>query len=141
MQDYYKRTFFSKTDEYDFRSETQPELVIIALGTNDTPKYLTNGVANENIGILKQGITNMLTLVREKNPNAKILWAYGMMDVRISNVYKETVETFNQTDGNTYYTMINRNDCTGAAGHPTPEGHTKNAQEYINFIDNNIWTD
>lgn len=141
MQDYYKRTFFSKTDEYDFRSETQPDLVIIALGTNDTPKYLTNGVANENIGILKQGITNMLTLVREKNPNAKILWAYGMMDVRISNVYKETVETFNQTDGNTYYTMINRNDCTGAAGHPTPEGHTKNAQEYINFIDNNIWTD
>lgn len=141
MQDYYKRTFFSRTDEYDFEGETEPDLVIIALGTNDTPKYLTNGVANENIGILKQGITNMLTLVREKNPNAKILWAYGMMDVRISNVYKETVETFNQTDGNTYYTMINRNDCTGAAGHPTPEGHTKNAQEYITFIDNNIWTD
>ncbi|MEE1025717.1 MAG: GDSL-type esterase/lipase family protein [Acutalibacteraceae bacterium] len=141
MQDYYKRTFFSKTDEYDFQRETQPDLVIIALGTNDTPKYLTNGVANENIGILKQGITNMLTLVRVKNPNAKILWVYGMMDVRISNVYKETVETFNETDGNTYYTMINRNDCTGEAGHPTPTGHTKNAQEYINFIDNNILTD
>ena len=141
MQDYYKKAFFSKDGTYDFATETEPDLVIVALGTNDTPTYNTNNVPNDNVDVLKQGIKNMLTLVREKNPNAKILWAYGMMATNISSVYKEAVEEWNQTDGNAYYTMISRNDCTGSGGHPTPNGHTLNAQEYINFIDNYIWVD
>jgi len=141
MQDYYKKAFFSKDGTYDFATETEPDLVIVALGTNDTPTYNTNNVPNDNVDVLKQGIKNMLTLVREKNPNAKILWAYGMMATNIASVYKEAVEEFNATDGNTYYTMISRNDCTGSGGHPTPNGHTLNAQEFINFIDNYIWVD
>ena len=95
----------------------------------------------ENQDVLKQGVKDMLAAVRAKNPNAKILYAYGMMDVWIPEVYKEAVEEFNATDGNTYYTMINRNDCTGAGGHPTPDGHSLNAEEYIRFIENNIWVD
>ena len=79
MQDYYQKAFFSKSDAYDFSTETEPDLVIVALGTNDTPTYNENNVPNENVGVLKQGIKNMLTLVRAKNPNAKILYAYGMM--------------------------------------------------------------
>ena len=141
LQDYYQKLFFSKDGAYDFSTETEPDLVIVALGTNDTPTYNTNNVPNDNVDVLKQGIKNMLTLVREKNPNAKILWAYGMMATNIASVYKEAVEEFNATDGNTYYTMINRHDCTGSGGHPTPNGHTLNAKEYINFIENNIWVD
>ena len=134
LQDYYQNTYYSKVSPYDFATETEPDLVIVALGTNDTPTYNTNNVPNDNVDVLKQGIKDMLTLVREKNPNAKILWAYGMMATNISSVYKEAVEEFNATDGNTYYTMISRNDCTGSGGHPTPNGHTLNAKEYINFI-------
>lgn len=141
MQDYYQKAQYSKDGAYDFSTETEPDIVIIALGTNDTPTYNTNGVPSENVGILKQGITDMLTLVRAKNPNATIIWAYGMMATNIASVYKETVEAFGETDGNTYYTLINRNDCTGQSGHPTPAGHTANAKEYINFIENNILTD
>ena len=136
MKERYLKTFFSKDGDYDFSAETEPDLVVVALGTNDTPTYLT-----ENQDVLKQGVKDMLAAVRAKNPNAKILYAYGMMDVRIPEVYKEAVEEFNATDGNTYYTMINRNDCTGAGGHPTPNGHSLNAKEYVNFIENNIWVD
>ncbi len=141
MQDYYQQAFFSKDNAYDFSTETKPDLVIVALGTNDTPTYNTDNVPNDNVGVLKQGIKDMLTLVRQKNPNAKILWAYGMMATNISSVYKEAVEEWNATDGNAYYTMINRNDCNGDGGHPTPNGHTLNTEEYITFIDNNIWVD
>lgn len=35
----------------------------------------------ENQDVLKQGVKDMLAAVRAKNPNAKILYAYGMMDV------------------------------------------------------------
>lgn len=141
MQDYYKKAFFSKAGDYNFAGETKPDLVIIALGTNDTPTYNTNNVPNENVGVLKQGIKDMLALVRKNNPDATILWAYGMMATNISSVYKDAVTEFNATDGNTYYTMINRNDCTGSGGHPTPDGHTLNAKEFVAFIENNIWKD
>ena len=63
--------------------EALPE-IDLALGTNDTPTYNTNNIPNDNVGILKQGIKDMLTLVRSKNPNATILWAYGMMATNIS---------------------------------------------------------
>ena len=145
LQDYYQRTLYtSSTSVYDFSAETKPDLVVVALGTNDTPTYLTkdeNGktVTADNVGVLKQGIIDMLTLVRKNNPDAAILWAYGMMEQRISSVYKTTVEEFAATDGNTFYTLIGRNDCTGSGGHPTPNGHTLNANEYITFIEGNIW--
>lgn len=141
MKDRYLKQYYSKDGAYDFSTETEPDLVVVALGTNDTPTYNTNNVPNDNVDVLKQGIKDMLATVRSKNPNAVILWAYGMMATNISSVYKEAVEEFNATDGNTYYIMINRNDCTGAGGHPTPNGHSLNAKEYINFIENNIWVD
>ena len=106
--------------------------MVIALGTNDTPSYNA-----ENIDVLKAGITNLLTLVREKNPNATIIWAYGMMATNLASDYKAAVEAFAASDGNTYYTLINRNYCDGASGHPTPEGHAKNAEELISFINAN----
>jgi lysophospholipase L1-like esterase len=135
LQDYYQRALYtSSTSVYDFSAETKPDLVVVALGTNDTPSYL-----NGNQEVLANGIKNMLTLVRKNNPNAAILWAYGMMDTRIDSVYKNAVNEFAATDGNTFYTLIGRNDCTGSGGHPTPNGHTLNANEYIAFIEGNIW--
>ena len=144
MYDEYQNLYFGNTEvKYDFASRTEPDVVVIALGANDTPAYITKDENNktvpaDNIDVLKQGITNMLTMVRSKNPNAKIVWVYGMMEVRINSVYEETVKAFAETDGNTYYTMINRNDCNGQGGHPTPEGHTANAKELISFLENGI---
>lgn len=130
LPDYYTRTFYSKADTaWDFSAEDEPDIVVIALGTNDTPSYTA-----ANIDVLKAGITDLLTLVREKNPNATIIWAYGMMATNLASDYKAAVEAFAASDGNTYYTLINRNHCDGDNGHPTPEGHKKNAEELISFI-------
>ena len=141
MKDYYLYNKNVAEQPYDFSTETEPDLVIVSLGTNDTGVYYsTDGKIDEQEEAqLKQGIKDLLTAVREKNPNAKILYAYGMMDVRRPEIYESAVNEFNVTDGNTYYTMISRNDCTGYGGHPTPDGHTLNANEYISFIEENIW--
>ncbi|MBQ3088840.1 MAG: DUF4886 domain-containing protein [Clostridia bacterium] len=144
MYDEYQNLYYGNTDvKYDFESRTEPDVVVIALGANDTPAYMAkdeNGktIPAENIDVLKQGITDMLTMVRSKNPNAKIVWVYGMMEVRLASVYENTVKEFAETDGNTYYTLISRHDCNGQGGHPTPDGHTANAADIVDFLKTNV---
>ena len=55
---------------YDFA--LQPDVVVINLGTNDA----TN--AGLNITTFQTGVYNFLKTVRLKNPNAQIIWAYGL---------------------------------------------------------------
>lgn len=55
---------------YDFA--LQPDVIVINLGTNDA----TN--AGLNITTFQTGVYNFLKTVRLKNPNAQIIWAYGL---------------------------------------------------------------
>lgn len=56
--------------QYDFA--LQPDVIVINLGTNDA----TN--SNLDVAAFQNGVYNFIKTVREKNPNAQILWAYGM---------------------------------------------------------------
>jgi lysophospholipase L1-like esterase len=62
--------------DYDF--SLQPDMIVINLGSNDA----TNSTLD--LDVFKAGVISFIQLVREKNPNAKILWAYGMRDLRPS---------------------------------------------------------
>lgn len=101
-------------DTYDF--SWNPEVVVINLGTNDR-EDATEADITANAAAL-------LALVREKNPNAAIFWAYGAMDADADNVawIKSAVEAFAQTDGNTYYVELPENTA-GRSLHPDEEGH------------------
>ena len=55
---------------YDFA--LQPDVVVINLGTNDATN---DGL---NITTFQTGVYNFLKTVRLKNPNAQIIWAYGL---------------------------------------------------------------
>ncbi len=55
---------------YDFA--LQPDVIVINLGTNDA----TN--SNLDIAAFRTGVYNFVKTVREKNPNAQIIWAYGL---------------------------------------------------------------
>lgn len=145
MYDQYQKRYFDG-ENYDFTSRTEPDIVFIALGANDVPAYLykdENGktqINTETIGILEKGMNDMLTMVRSHNPNAKIVWVFGMAEVRAASFMKQTVEKFAEKDSNVYYTFVNRNDCSGQGGHPTPEGHADNAKELISYLEANHLT-
>lgn len=133
IPDYYERKFcYNKEMPFNFDVERQPDIVVISLGTNDTPSYISD--TKEDVDNLRKGISNMLKMVRQHHPEAIILWIYGMMARGIENVYSETVNDFASTDKNTYYKFLNRNGCTGDAGHPSPEGHIANSKELIEYI-------
>ena len=92
MQDVYpaQRYNFDKTTPYSFDKE--PNIVVLALGTND------NSIQS-NATLKREGLVEMLTLVREKNPTAPIVWIHGMMTNGVSSMIEEIVAEFGLAGG------------------------------------------
>ena len=111
--------------EYGFALD--PDVVVINLGTND--RYTADYSA------YTKDVKELLALVRDKNPNATIIWAYGAMDTaHDSNQWiKTAVENFAATDGNTYYVPLPLNN-SGANQHPNQAGQQACANTLVNTI-------
>lgn len=103
---------------YDF--SWKPQVVVINLGTNDWAR--TQAEIQENV-------RGLLALVRQKNPDAAIVWAYGAMDHDHPSVawIKAAVETFARQDKNAYFVHLPEN-TSGWANHPNVQGQTAIAE-------------
>lgn len=135
IMDWYNSTLYTnKNSSY----QGSADIVVVGLGTNDTPFYLdADKIFYDPNGELVSGIKTLLTEVRTANPNATIVFTYGMMDERIASVYQSAVEDWASanSDINTYYLRLTRGDyCTGAGGHPNPDGHAFNAEKIVSFL-------
>lgn len=128
--DFFKRYSWNDYNddiEYDFSSWT-PDLVVINLGTNDT------GAQGSTTAEFLSGARKWINFIREKYPNAKILWAYGVMNQDNVQRIQDTVKYFNDNgDKNIYFkelTLMNGAvDGVGGGGHPTVATHKKTADE------------
>lgn len=105
--DYYNdsETNYDSKTNYDFA--LQPDVIVINLGSNDA----TN--SDLDLDVFKAGVISFIQMVREKNPNAKILWAYGMRDLRPSTdpLHDEAGEIIEAAiaelnDPNVYYMLL-----------------------------------
>lgn len=63
---------------YDF--SLQPDVIVINLGSNDA----TNN--DLDLDVFQAGVVSFIQLVRSNNPNAQILWAYGMRHIEGTDV-------------------------------------------------------
>lgn len=118
-----------KTTNYDFAR--QPDYVVIALGTNDINTYSSRFSAT--LDDVKKGFEEMLALVREKNPNAKIVWAYNMMTSDANNVITSVIEEAGGAE-NGYYSVKLTKNTAGGNGHPYYTAHQTMATELSKFI-------
>lgn len=98
----------SREIEWDF-SSYQPDVVVIGLGTNDTSYAVWKH--EEYI----QACSDFLTTVREKNPNAYIVWVYGMMNDDLATLIQTAVTQ--QNDPKISYLTL-PHDQSGGWGHP-----------------------
>ena len=122
------------TTPYDFAR--QPDVVVIALGGNDMSRYEANGKTQEDV---KTGFANLLTLVRQKNPNAKIVWAYGMTpsNARAKDLINAVIaEAGGASEG--YYSVQLTTNNQGGNGHPYYTAHETMAQELSDFISKTV---
>ena len=129
MQDVYpvQRYNYDQTTLYDFSK--QPDIVILALGTND------NSIQS-NATLKREGLKEMLTLVREKNPTAPIVWIHGMMTTGVSAMIEEIVAEFGGADAGYYACRLTQNNA-GGGSHPNLAGQQTFANELVAFIEAN----
>ena len=121
------------TDAWDFDAHPN-DVVVINLGTNDNGAKV-NGAAISDAEMTKDAVA-MLRLVREKNPNALIIWTYGIMGNGRQAALEAAVAQFD--DDNAYYLPLGNIKQTtegmGTHGHPSIQTHINRSADLAAFI-------
>ncbi len=113
------------------------DVVVINLGTNDNGGT-RNGVAITNDEMTEEAIA-FLKLVREKNPDAVIIWHYGMMGDNRAVAFEEAVAQRNDEGDNKVYFLrqagfSSATEGVGTHGHPTVQANINRSDELAKFI-------
>ncbi len=118
--------------KHDFKR--QADVIVINAGTNDSSGTVTGLSADE----FKAGLKTFLLDVRAKNPNAEIIYAYGMMGGGLINQIKQVVEEL-RTAGDSHITFLKLDQCKGSelgiASHPTAESYISRGDAIIELIE------
>ncbi len=111
------------TDPYDFAGN-EKDAVIINLGTNDNGAKDENGNSVTDAYITSETV-EFLKLIRKNNPNAEIVWAYGIMGSARADAIKAGIEQYKTETEDTkvsFYALANIDkplEGYGVGSHPT----------------------
>lgn len=136
-------------EEADF-SEWRPHAVIVNLGTNDAgamqnPAWEGPGglrfrqeAAPDGLRRFEDAALDFLRQLRRRNPEAKLVWAYGMLDGPLRPQLERAVARFRQEDGGpgAYYLPLPavRADGMGSRQHPGLPCHREAAELVAAFL-------
>ena len=120
--------------EWDF--SFQPDIVVVNLGTNDN-SYTGSDAARKEEYV--QGYYSFLETIREKNPDAIIICALGVMGQDLCPQVKEVVNRFTQdkVDSNVYYVKLDAQAYENGYAvdyHPTSASHEHAAEQMSEAI-------
>lgn len=146
-------SFFAKQGFYepwDFLS-WQPDVVVINLGTNDDGAFHNEECENKNL-LKMQGTeldeedrlkvrnacVDFLKTVRKNNPDALMVWAFGMLECKIAVTIKEAVEIYKkeQSDEQALFVELPpvTDETVGSRFHPGRKAHKKAAKVIVQTI-------
>lgn len=120
--------------EWDF--SRQPDVVVINLGTNDD-SYTKNIEERQNE--FRDAYTEFLKTVRSKNPNAKIVCAFGIMGDRLFDKIQEAVNNYTTETGDSNVSTLRfdvqqASDGYSADWHPSVTTHDKASQKLAEYV-------
>jgi len=122
---------------YDFAA-VPADWVVINLGTNDGAPLARLKVSERKAyrEAFYQDAAAFLRQIRRLNPEAHILWAYGMCGRPLEKEVKQAVE--DMQDQKVHYLRVPwcRPDEIGSRQHPGQASHRKVAREIVRYIQN-----
>lgn len=136
---YPKLRFYSdQVTDYDFAR--QPDFIVVALGTNDTWLVDPDNPDNAYYGYdIQAGFEGTLDMLRTYNPQAKIIWVYGMLtDGADDQILAAAAAKGGEEAG--IYTLELPMDKSGGSSHPglaVQETYAATVSGYISSIINN----
>ena len=142
--------------ENDFAA-WKPDAVIVNLGTNDTGAFdnppwqdpatgkphqlrrLSNGDFHPaDAQKVANGVQHFLTLIRAKNPGAKLVWCIGMLGSELLPVLRQGMEQYKAITGDSSVYLLELPNTTpetvGARQHPGAENHRQAANVLTAFL-------
>ena len=129
---YPKLRFYSdQNTDYDFAR--QPDVIVVALGTNDV--WLESNEVYKNYDI-KEGFKDTLEMLRGYNPDAAIIWVYGMMTDGANDRILAAVNEMGGKEAG-LYTLRLPQDKSGGSGHPglaVQETYAETVSGYIESL-------
>lgn len=134
MQDMYEYTAFHHNRQAEWSFERTADIVVINLGTNDNSVHKIKAVSEDTI---LEGMKNLTEIVKKRNPDAKIVWATGMMGITFKAGITEMVEELGGADAG-YYFCILPTGMSGGGGHPNEEEHAAASETLIEFLKTNV---
>lgn len=143
-------------DPWDFAA-WQPDWIIVNLGTNDSGSFDQAGkefpedhwrcpmrvnadgsMNEEDRQKVLQGVVDFLRLLRQKNPDAGIIWCYGMLPGRMTETLREAVECYSSqsADKRVTFVLLPRTEDGeyGGRSHPGLPAHRKAAEALFREI-------
>ena len=129
----YNYTSFKRNNTL-YKPERCADIVVVNLGTND--KNLSHYESN-----FVDEYEDFVHQIREMNPDAKIILAYGMMHsgdalTNVEGKLNQVVERVGGADSEIWAVKLPTNQAAGN-GHPSAEGHTDAAKVLSDFIQKN----
>ena len=141
---------------YDFTSR-QIDAVIVNLGTNDASAFEQpmwhdpvtgesfkqrkneDGTYNkEDLDRFKNAVIDFLKTLRKNNPQAHIVWCYGMLGYNLSLAINDAINQYiaKTGDNNVIFLQLpNTTDETvGSHAHPGAKSHQRAAQVLIEYL-------
>lgn len=128
-------SFVPANVDWDF-GKRQPDVVVVNLGTNDDSYTKTD---SEKQMEYCTEYTEFLKLIREKNPDAKILCTLGIMGDRLYEYVQLAVLNYTEETGDTNISAMKfdvqlPDDGYSADWHPSVVTHDKAAEKLTNEI-------
>lgn len=121
--------------DWDF-SKRQPDIIVINLGTNDD-SYTKD--IKERQEEYSTAYTEFLKTVRSKNPNAKIVCAFGIMGDRLFDSVQLAVDNYISETGDSNVSTLRFDVQQSADGysadwHPSVTTHDKAAKKLADYL-------
>lgn len=130
-------------NNYNFTSGS--DYVVINLGTNDNSGLSSEGFTGKPETVYET-VKDFLKVIRSKNPNAKILWVWGMIKIdTVPSYISKAIEDYKNTynDNDVYAlelpgmeTVEKTEEDKGSRGHPGPATHKIAAEKITEFLRN-----
>lgn len=106
----------------------QKDIIVINLGTND--EWILGKTPETALADAKALLDDM----RAKNPEAYIIWVYGMMRKDYEASYTGAVEYMNQKGDLKIFSLEMNANTEALEGHPSAKAHKEYADKLVSFI-------
>lgn len=127
LQDLFAYTNYWRSSTALYAFDPTADIVVINLGTNDGMSGKVTAAQFE------EGVTNLMTLARQKNPHAKIVWCTGMMGTFFPEAIQAAVTALGGSEQGYFYCELPYG-VDGGYGHPNVAQHEAAAAVLKDFL-------